>query len=85
MLTDEERDALVKYRIDKAFGTLVDARDCAEDNHWTLSANRLILRFKGFADTEWDCRKIARRRNWHDWPELRRQRHCSKGGCKAVG
>ena len=41
MLTDEERDALVKYRIEKAFGTLVEARDCAEDNHWTLSANRL--------------------------------------------
>ena len=41
MLTDEERDSLVKYRIEKAFGTLVEARDCAEDNHWTLSANRL--------------------------------------------
>ena len=41
MLTVEERDALVKYRIEKAFGTLVEARDCAEDNHWTLSANRL--------------------------------------------
>ena len=41
MLTDEERDALVKYRIEKAYGTLVEAKDCAEDNHWTLTANRL--------------------------------------------
>ena len=41
MLNDEERDALVKYRIEKAYGTLVEARDCADDNHWTLAANRL--------------------------------------------
>lgn len=41
MLTDEEREALVKYRIEKAYGTLVEAHDCADDNHWTLSANRL--------------------------------------------
>ena len=41
MLTDEEREALVKYRIEKAYGTLVEAHDCAEDNHWTLTANRL--------------------------------------------
>ena len=41
MLTDEERDALVKYRIEKAYGTLVEAQDCAEGNHWTLTANRL--------------------------------------------
>lgn len=41
MLTDEEREALVKYRIEKAYGTLVEAHDCANDNHWTLSANRL--------------------------------------------
>ena len=41
MLTDEERGALVKYRIEKAYGTLVEAHDCAEDNHWTLTANRL--------------------------------------------
>ena len=41
MLTDEERDVLVKYRIEKAYGTLVEAQDCAEGNHWTLTANRL--------------------------------------------
>ena len=41
MLTDEERDALVKYRIEKAYGTVVEAQDCAEGNHWTLTANRL--------------------------------------------
>ena len=41
MLTNEERDALVKYRIEKACGTLIEARDCADDHHWTLAANRL--------------------------------------------
>ena len=41
MLTKDERDALVKYRIEKAYGTVVEARDCADDNHWTLAANRL--------------------------------------------
>ena len=41
MLTNEEREALVKYRIAKAYSTLVEARDCADDNHWTLTANRL--------------------------------------------
>ena len=41
MLTDEEREALVKYRIEKAYATLVEAHDCADDNHWTLAANRL--------------------------------------------
>ena len=41
MLKDEEREALVKYRIEKAYGTLVEAKDCAEDNHWSLTANRL--------------------------------------------
>ena len=41
MLTEEEREALVKYRIEKAYGTLVEAHDCADDNHWTLAANRL--------------------------------------------
>ena len=41
MLTDEEREALVKYRIEKAYGTVIEARDSADDNHWTLAANRL--------------------------------------------
>jgi uncharacterized protein (UPF0332 family) len=41
MLTDDERDALVKYRLEKAGETLVEASDCAKMNHWTLAANRL--------------------------------------------
>ena len=41
MLTDEEREALVRYRLEKAGETLVEARDCANMGHWTLSANRL--------------------------------------------
>lgn len=45
MLTIEERDALVKYRIEKAYGTLVEAHDCAEDHHWqpTVCIMRLIM------------------------------------------
>lgn len=41
MLKDDERKALVKYRIEKAYGTVVEARDSADDDHWTLAANRL--------------------------------------------
>lgn len=41
MLTDEEREALVKYRMEKAYATLTEAHDCARINHWTLAANRL--------------------------------------------
>lgn len=41
MLTDEEREALVKYRMEKACATLTEAHDCAKINHWTLAANRL--------------------------------------------
>lgn len=41
MLTDEEREALVKYRLEKSGETLQEARDCGSMNHWTLSANRL--------------------------------------------
>lgn len=41
MLTDDEREALVRYRIEKARSTVVEARDSADDNHWTLAANRL--------------------------------------------
>lgn len=41
MLSDEERQAIVSYRIEKAFETLAEARDCGAMNHWTLAANRL--------------------------------------------
>ena len=41
MLTDEERETLVKYRIEKSSETLQEARDCGSMNHWTLAANRL--------------------------------------------
>ena len=41
MLTSEERESLVKYRLEKADETLVEARDCAKMDHWTLAANRL--------------------------------------------
>ena len=40
-LTDEEKKAIVSYRIEKAKGALVEARDCATMNHWSLAANRL--------------------------------------------
>ena len=40
-LTDEERNAIVIYRLEKADDALVEARDCASLGHWTLAANRL--------------------------------------------
>lgn len=40
-LTTEERGAIVSYRFEKAENALVEARDCASMNHWTLAANRL--------------------------------------------
>lgn len=40
-LNDEERKAIVAYRLEKANGTLVEAKDCATMQHWTLAANRL--------------------------------------------
>ena len=40
-LTEEERKAIVVYRMEKAEGALVEAKDCASMEHWTLAANRL--------------------------------------------
>ena len=40
-LTDEERKAIVVYRLEKADGALVEAKDCASLGHWNLAANRL--------------------------------------------
>ena len=40
-LTDEDKKSIVSYRIEKAKGALVEAKDCATMNHWSLAANRL--------------------------------------------
>lgn len=40
-LTDEERTAIISYRIDKAFETLNEAKAVAGLGFWTLTANRL--------------------------------------------
>ena len=40
-LTDEERSAIVSYRLEKADAAFVEAKDCASMEHWTLAANRL--------------------------------------------
>ena len=40
-LNDEERKAIVVYRLEKAENTFAEARDCASMKHWTLTANRL--------------------------------------------
>ena len=40
-LTDEERNAIVIYRLEKANGAYIEAKDCASMGHWTLAANRL--------------------------------------------
>jgi len=41
MLNEEERQALVTYRLEKSNETLQEAIDCGSMNHWTLAANRL--------------------------------------------
>lgn len=58
-LTDDERDALVSYRANKAKIVLSEAIDVARLNHWNLTVNRLyyavfhvcsaILLAKGFS------------------------------------
>lgn len=40
-LTEEERKAIVVYRLEKAESALVEAKDCVSLNHWNLAANRL--------------------------------------------
>ncbi len=40
-LTDEEREAIVIYRLEKAVSALVEAKDCLSMEHWNLAANRL--------------------------------------------
>lgn len=40
-LSAEERNAIVKYRVEKADNAFIEANDNAKLNHWTLTANRL--------------------------------------------
>ena len=40
-LTEEERKAIVLYRLEKAENALVEAKDCVLLHHWNLAANRL--------------------------------------------
>lgn len=40
-LTEEERNAIIAYRLEKADHAIVEARDCSTMGHWTLAANRL--------------------------------------------
>lgn len=40
-LEKEDKYEVIKYRIEKAERTLIEAKDCASMGHWTLSANRL--------------------------------------------
>ena len=40
-LTYEEREALIKYRIDNAYQALDDAEYNAKDKRWHITANRL--------------------------------------------
>lgn len=40
-LTEEERQAIIVYRLEKADVALVEARDCVSLGHWNLAANRL--------------------------------------------
>lgn len=64
MLTDEEREALVKYRIEKAYEMLVEARDCAKINHSKDEAKLLArlqnMRMTGDYDDfiDWDKEEV---------------------------
>lgn len=40
-LRTEERDAIVAYRLERAFKTLKEVRDVSSLGYWTLAANRL--------------------------------------------
>ena len=40
-LTDEERETLVKHRLEKAKETLIDAKEIAKIKRWRVVANRL--------------------------------------------
>jgi len=40
-LTQEERDIIVKYRLERANETLTEAKDLMHLNHWYGAANRL--------------------------------------------
>ena len=40
-LTDEERKAIIVYRLEKADSAFIEAKDSATLGHWTLAANRL--------------------------------------------
>lgn len=40
-LNDEERKAIVVYRLEKSDDALIEAKDCASMGHWNLAANRL--------------------------------------------
>lgn len=40
-LTFDEKKAIIAYRIDKSHKTLIEARDNAKMEHWSLAANRL--------------------------------------------
>lgn len=42
-LSLEEKRAIVKYRIQKAQSTMIEAKDNANLKHWNLVANRLVL------------------------------------------
>ena len=40
-LTPEEKKAIIAYRIQKSFQTMVEAEDNANMGHWSLAANRM--------------------------------------------
>lgn len=42
-LTEEERKAIVVYRLEKAEDAFVEAKDCASMGHRTLAASRLLV------------------------------------------
>ena len=44
-LNKEDKKSIIKYRVEKAHKTMIEARDCATMGHWTLAANRFSMTF----------------------------------------
>ncbi len=40
-LTPEEKKAIITYRVQKSFQTMIEAQDNAKMGHWSLAANRM--------------------------------------------
>ena len=69
-LNKEDKKSIIKYRVEKAHKTMIEARDCATMGHWTLAANRLYYTLK----SKHHCVSIR----YNNTLTIRK---CNRGGC----